>query len=110
VKNPFRIHTAKIVEPFDRFCSAKVKMIKDDIVARVCNLRRKDGKSEEKSESLDLSISFVGCHILAKNCTKQVANIIKTTHLRPFSCIFLGYLKKKKYLCGRSNEQIIKMV
>ncbi len=44
------------------------------------------------------------------NCTKAVANVEKATHLRPFSCIILDGLKKKKYLCGISYEQIIKMV
>ena len=31
-------------------------------------------------------------------------------YLRPFSWIILGCLKKKKYLCGISNKQIIKIV
>ena len=30
----------------------------------------------------------------------MVANIKKMLPLRPFSCIFFGGLKKKKYLCG----------
>ena len=43
-------------------------------------------------------------------CTKTVANIAKTPPLRPFSCIFLGWLMKKKYLCGVSYEHIIKRI
>ena len=37
----------------------------------------------------------------------MVANIKKMLPLRPFSCIFFGGLKKKKYLCGISHKQVI---
>ena len=47
---------------------------------------------------------------LWSNCTKTVANMVKTPPLRPFSCIFFGCLKKKEYLCDTTKEQKIMMV